>query len=468
MAATLLSPKQPEPPAVNLRFEPFGAARQLFEYQGPEAVLSGPAGTGKSIACLYKLHFLASRVPGFRGLIVRKTRVSLTESGLVTFEGKVLPPRHPALAGPSRAMRQVYRYPNGAEIIVGGMDKASKIMSTEFDLVWVQEAIELTENDWESLTTRLRNGKLPYQQLLADTNPDSPRHWLKRRCDAGRCLLLESRHEDNPSLWDRGRREWTLGGRKYIEKLDALTGARYHRLRKGKWVQAEGVVYDVWDRAVHVIDPFEVPRDWPRYWSIDFGFTNPFVAQFWAEDADGRLYLYREIYQTQRLVEDHAWAILEAAGAIVDGRELWLPGKADPRPQAVVCDTDAEDRATLERHLGMKTTAAPKDVSPGIQAVAARLKVAGDGKPRLFVFRDAVVRRDQALEEAKKPCCTEEEIDGYVWDRKAAHQGREEQVKEEPLKVNDHGCDAARYLVYWLDRGPSGYDEPVAGRRRVW
>lgn len=457
---------------VNLRYEPFGAARQLLEYQGTEVVVSGPAGTGKSVGCLYKLHACASRVPGLRALIVRKTRVSLTESGLVTFESKVLPPRHPAREGPSRAMRQSYRYPNGAEIIVGGMDKATKIMSTEYDLVNVQEAIELTENDWESLTTRLRNGRLSYQQLLADTNPDSPRHWLKKRCDKGRCLLLESRHEDNPTLWDRAAGEWTPDGVKYIAKLDALSGARYHRLRKGRWVQTEGVVYEAWDRAVHLIDPFKIPQQWPRYWSIDFGYTNPMVVQFWAEDPDGRLYLYRELYRTQRLVEDYARDILDAAGAIVDGREKWLPGLSDPRPRAVVCDHDAGDRATLERHLKLPMIPAFKDISPGIQAVASRLKPAGDGKPRLFVFRNALVRRDMGLDEAKKPCCTEEEFDGYVWDRTAAAGGKEERPKEVPIDVNNHGMDALRYLVSWRDRRGFGEEpEPEVlggGYRRAW
>ena len=38
--------------------------------------------------------------------------------------------------------------------------------------------------------------------------------------------------------------------------------------------------------------------------------TNPFVAQFWAEDPDGRLYLFVEIYMTHRLVEEHAKTML--------------------------------------------------------------------------------------------------------------------------------------------------------------
>jgi hypothetical protein len=45
--------------------------------------------------------------------------------------------------------------------MIGGMDKPTKIMSSEYDFIYVQEAIELTETDWENLTTRLRNGRCP-------------------------------------------------------------------------------------------------------------------------------------------------------------------------------------------------------------------------------------------------------------------------------------------------------------------
>lgn len=417
-------------------YSPRGAAFTLLHTHAPEVVISGPAGTGKSVACLWKMHLAAEHKTGFRGLILRKTRESLSESALASFERFVMPIDHPARRGPSRQMRQVYRYPNTrAEIIVGGLDKPGKVMSTEFDLVYVQEAIDLDEHGWESVTTRLRNGVLPYQQLLADTNPDTPSHWLKRRCDAGRATMLESRHEDNPLLWDANAKDWTQFGRVYINRLDALTGPRKQRLRYGRWVQAEGVVYDGWDRAVHVIDRFPIPREWPRYWVIDFGYTNPFVWQAWAQDPDGRLYRYREIYRTQTLVEDHAKAIREAT-------------KEEPAPSMVICDHDAEDRATLSRHLGIGTVAAVKEVSPGIQSVAARLRPVGDGRPRLFLLRDSLTERDAALEERKLPCCTEEEFDGYVWNTAANRkQG------EEPLKHNDHGMDALRYIIHYLDSG---------------
>ncbi len=418
-------------------FKPRGAALALFRDASPELLLSGPAGTGKSVANLHKLYLLACTHPGMRALIVRQVRTSLTETGLVSWEKQVLPPRSPVLAGPSRGQRVAYTFPNGSQVNVGGLDRPDKIMSSEYDVIYVQEATELKEEGWEALLTRLRNGVVPYQQLLADCNPSAPTHWLKRRCDAGRCRLLESRHEDNPRLFARG--DWTPFGRSYLATLDSLTGARKLRLRHGRWAQAEGVVYDGWDPALHLADPFPVPKEWPRYWSLDFGYTNPFVCQWWAKDPDGRLYLYREIYRTKRLVEDHA-------------REVLRLSAGEPPPAAVYADHDAEDRATFTRHAGVRTTPAVKAVAPGIQLVQARLQTAGDGRPRLLLVRGCRVGRDGELEDKKHPTCTEEEFDAYVW---AKHQdGRPN--KEEPVKEFDHGLDALRYMVASLARPAGG------------
>jgi phage terminase large subunit len=116
-----------------LIYRGFGAACELFHCRAPEVLLSGPAGTGKSRACLEKGYWLALRYPRSRGLIARKTRASLTEAALVTWEEKVAGHSRRLRRGPSRANREVYRFPNGSEIVVGGIDRASRVMSTEFD-----------------------------------------------------------------------------------------------------------------------------------------------------------------------------------------------------------------------------------------------------------------------------------------------------------------------------------------------
>ncbi|WP_149112819.1 hypothetical protein [Limnoglobus roseus] len=136
-------------PTPDLRFLDFyGGNRTLFGTRDDECLLSGPAGTGKSIACLTKLFLFAEKYPGARLLIVRKTRESLTEAGLVTWENEVVPKGHPCLEGPQRKFRSSYQFPNGSVIVVGGLDKSQKVMSTAYDLIYVQEAIELRESEW--------------------------------------------------------------------------------------------------------------------------------------------------------------------------------------------------------------------------------------------------------------------------------------------------------------------------------
>ena len=383
--------------------------------------------------------------PGMRGLIVRKTLASLGSTALVTWREHVAVE---AIAtgvlrfyGGSPQEAAAYRYSNGSTIVVGGLDRATRIMSSEYDVVYVQEAIELTENDWESITTRLRNGKIrSFQQLLADTNPDTPTHWLNQRVARGTTTLFESRHEDNPVLYAENG-ELTAVGASYISKLDALTGVRYQRLRRGLWVSAEGLIFDQWDPAVHLVDSFIPPPEFTRWMTIDFGFVNPQCIQWWAEDGEGRLYLYRELYCTRRTVDQHA---RQAKALVVGPRGQWI----EPKPRAIICDHDAEGRAVFEREFGMSTVAAKKTVTDGLQAVQARLRPAADGRPRLFIMRDALVESDPELVEAKKPLCTADEITGYVWDT-----GNGKSPKEQPVKENDHGCDAMRYMVAQRDLG---------------
>ena len=360
-------------------YRPRGTAAQLFNCRAPEVLLSGPAGTGKSRACLEKLHIMCLRNPGMTGLIVRKTLTSLGSTALKTYREIVAREAFELgiveFYGGSPEKPPQYRYDNGSSIVIGGMDKPSKIMSSEYDVIYVQEAIELTIDDWEALTTRLRNWRISFQQVIADTNPSVPTHWLKDRCNRGETVMLESRHEDNPQLYDSAG-EVTSQGAEYLSKLDRLTGVRYLRLRRGLWVAAEGIIYESFDPAIHILDRFEIPWEWPRWWAVDFGYIHPFVLQRWAEDGDGRLYLYAEQFCTKRLVEDHARDVLTQVRP--DGK--WV----EPKPQAIICDHNAEDRATLERYLRLSTKPAHKTVSDGIQAVHARLRPAGDGRPRLF------------------------------------------------------------------------------------
>jgi len=442
-------------------YTPYGGAAQVIATEAPEVLIAGPAGTGKSLACLQKWHGLARACAGARGLLLRKTGTSLAGSGVVTFERDVLGPTlgGPVLyqgATPRRPPRYLYR--NGSSLVIGGLDKPDKVLSSDYDWIYWQEATEGDEREWEILTTRLRTGVLPYQQIVGDCNPDSPTHWLYQRSERGALLRIESRHEDNPRYWDRTAATWTAEGERYVlGVLGNLSGLRRERLRFGRWTAAEGVIYEGWDARIHVVDLLTL-RLWGivedarddgtfalgpavrRCWaSLDWGFTHAGVLQLWAEDGDGRLYRLHEVYQTERLID---WWIARAQTY----RRVY-------RPQSWFCDPSEPAYIRQFQQAGLNAAGANNAVRPGIDAVAARLASAGDGRPRLFVLRAEPDAADPTLIESKRAWCLEQEITSYVWDQRAG-RGR-----EQPLKEADHACDALRYLVATRD-----LDRPGRGR----
>lgn len=455
-------------------YNPRGSAVTVLEAQDPEVLVSGPAGTGKSRACLEKLHILCLGVPGIKILAVRKTAVSFSATGMQTYKlhvaAKSIAAGHVKFFGGSATEPAAWRYSNGSRLVVGGMDNPMKIMSSEYDVIYIQEANEVTLTDWESCNSRLRNGVLPYQQLLADCNPDAEMHWLYLRWQEGKTRMIESLHTDNPVFFNEDGTPTRAGEAYVLGVLANLTGVRRARLYEGRWVAAEGIIYEHWQPALHMIDKFEIPDTWPRFWSVDFGLVHPFVCQWWAEDPDGRLYRYREIHMTGRIIEEHARDMLLASTREVrkGGRKEDEYGAGDevledikagyrewsePKPQAVITDHDAEGRQTLKKHLNMITKAADKTVLQGIDAVAARLQPQRDGRPRLFLVRDALHEVDQIAKNNAWPLCTEAEFPAYVWAKDA--QGVIK--KEQPLKLHDDGMDTTRYMVAYKDlRGGAG------------
>lgn len=424
-----------------------GPFLDLFTNNSTETLLAGPAGTGKSTAGLIFHHMMALTHPNLRILFARKTMESLTKSTLITYQEHVandtLKTGDVVFFGGNLKEPPGFRYSNGSRISLGGLDDPERIKSTEFDLIFVDEATDLALKDWQVLTTRLRGHVLAQPKITGACNPAHPEHWLKKRANAGTLRLMETRHEHNPAYYD-DEGAMTPEGKQYIAILDNLTGLEYKRLRQGLWVAAEGIIYDMFDPAKHVVPWFDIPSDWARYWAIDFGYDHAFVWQSWAEDPDGVLYLYREWYMTHMIVEDHAKKMRELTcrkGDPEAGEPEWV--WVEPRPYAIICDHDAEGRATLAKHLGMGTTAARKEVLTGIQAVANRLAT-----NRLRILEGYQVTRDERLLDKDLPTCFTEEIPGYVWDESAGSATR-----ERPVKEKDHGCDPARYMAMYREPG---------------
>lgn len=417
---------------VKRKYTAYGNTAQLFRAKEPQVIISGPAETGKTMACLHLLDSLAWKYPGIQGAIIRKTYRSMPGSVLQTFEKKVLTSED-GVTKRGGEKPEWFDYPNGSRLWIGGMDNPAKVLSSERDVIYVNQAEELTLDEWETLTTRAtgRAGNMPYAQVIGDCNPGSFSHWIKGSASDGKIRLLESRHEDNPTLFDQTTKQITPQGERSLEALDKLTGVRYLRLRKGLWAAAEGSVYDTFDRAVHIVD--EAPDAKQHIAGVDWGFTNPAVIQVWGIDGDKRMARVRELYRTQKTID---WWIIEA-------KKL----KEEFKIKTFVCDSSEPGYIQQFRNAGLPVSEAFNDISLGIDNVQQRLRVAEDGRPRLVFIRGGLLDRDEALASIHKPTCAEEEIEAYVWPKGADGKS----LKEIPVDDNNHGMDAMRYAAAYLD-----------------
>jgi PBSX family phage terminase large subunit len=407
--------------------------RAYRDHSSSEVLLSGAAGTGKTYANLLKMLWFGGQYPGARMLMVRKTRKSLAESAMVTLER--LLSAGGLLEGTShRTHRHEYRLPRGSVIVVGGMDDKNKVLSTEYDLIYVNEATEIKKDEWEELSFRLRAMAGPFDQMLADCNPESPHHWLYQRFIAGRTpgdavpgtpTNYATAHFENPGYYDWRARAWTENGERYLKRLRAATGIRHARKYLGEWVGAEGAVY-AYDPKLHTWPKDRpIPKAWPRVWGIDWGKRVPTALGVWAVDPEHRMVLTREVYQTH-LRPDR----------LGKRAKQWIDAGEEPYPEAVVCDHDTGNDGYQEAFQ-----------------TASGLSLQLADKARIYSRENTLDHDpDSTLVDAGLPTRLVEELAAYVWD--------EEELKDEPIDFNDHHMDQMRYVVRYvasqMTAGPRG------------
>ena len=433
-----------------------GGSLALMTCRDLEACLDGPAGTGKTVGGLFKIHASLLAYPGAKALVARKTNTALAGSAIATYREMIDPRLGVSYFGGNKVRPAAFLYRNGSELIVNGLDKPEKVKSWEFDLALINEATECSLEDIEFVRSRLRHGKTPYPQLIMDVNPGPPSHWLNVRMNDGKTTRLLSRHEDNPRFWDIHKQEWTEDGKRYIfGVLGGLTGVRLQRLRYGKWVAAEGMVYEKWDRAIHLVNKEKLIQ-WGVFnedgtlnkWvvrrtiaAVDWGYTNPGCIQVYAIDGDGRMYMVREIYRSKRTID---WWLDQ--GERLQQEFNISQWHCDPSEPSYIAQFNAR---------GLFATGAFNDIAPGISFLQQRLEVVGDGRPRFVVYEYALQDRDEDLAQAHKPVCFDQEVDTYVW--QAPKDGKP--VKEIPVDDNNHSLDTARYAVSSQDANAGQFGE---------
>lgn len=407
----------PTPTTCEVPYSLYGGVREAVFCRDREVILSGPAETGKTLGLLWKIDALAHRYKNASLVITRKTLASTFSTVLVTFQKKILQDGSGVTAYGGEKP-QWFDYPSGSRIWITGMDKSSKILSADHDLVYVNQVEELGLPDWEILTTRTtgRAGNMPFSQTVGDCNPAAPTHWIRSRAQSGALTLIESTHRDNPMLFDPVTKEITAQGLRTFQTLDALTGARYMRLRKGLWAAPEGAIYDVFDEEQHKVKSFPIPPLWPRMVGIDpFG---AYIGALWLafDPQNNVLNVYREYCEPFGVTTpDHVANILRLS----QGETIFAWVGGGPSERQARSDWTGAGISLMEPPIS--------DVWGGIDRVYNLLK------DHALVIHD---------------CCVNllSEIGSYR--RKMDRDGVVTEKIEDKEKF--HMLDALRYIVAWL------------------
>lgn len=455
-----------------IEFDPTPTQEKFMKCTDKQVLLSGSFGAGKTRVGCEKGFYLNLRFPGNRGLIVRDNFTDLRASTIEqTLIEEVIPESH--LHNHHKTKHKIKHFteargengePIMSEIHYHGLDESNdqdlptKIGGQQYGWVFVDEGIEVTKGAWVQLLGRLRySGKekagkryeVPLRQIFTATNPASKAHWLYRWFfDEGKGtwfkMTARELSDHVPTVPDD-----------YVKTMeDNYEGMYFDRYVKGEWVASQGLVYGEYDQDVHHRHYKTLPRaqdwtvqgfheygeyehvritppdDWQVYRSIDFGYRNPFVCQYWAYWPDGQKHvMFREIYRTETLVEDLASEIKTLSSDVSIAKTF-----ADPAQK--------EDRETLSRH-GVETDEAKKDVSAGIQEVKSLLSKDDNNDVDMMFLKGALAHKpDPDIDESNDPISTIEEIVDYQW----------KDGKDEPEDGNDHGMDTLRYYAHTISQ----------------
>ena len=264
----------------------------------------GARGGGKSWAVRTKAKLLALRYGGIRLLILRRTYQEL-ESNHIRFLRREL---HGIAA--YRATDRIFTFPNGSTIEFGYCANESDLdryQGAEYDVIFIDECTQLKESWMRQLAACIRGVNDFPKRIYYTCNPGGPGHsyikrlFIDRRFEAGEepadYRFIPARVTDNAAL--------LKAQPDYAQQLQTLPRRLRLAWLEGRWDVFEGQVFTEFTddpahyqdrRYTHVIEPFDIPREWTVYRSYDFGYAKPFSCGWWAVDYDGVIYRILELY----------------------------------------------------------------------------------------------------------------------------------------------------------------------------
>ena len=293
--------------------------------------------------------------------------------------------------------------------IFGGKDERSQDLVQGITLagVFFDEVALMPESFVNQATARC---SVDGSRFWFNCNPQGPRHWFKENWIDERTkkglLYLHFTMEDNFSLSEKIKQRFR----------NQYEGLFYERYIKGLWVLAEGLIYDMFDPARHVVRLKDIAKilTGACYVSCDYGTQNATVFKLWVKGTDRVWYCVREYYYSGREQKRQ-----KTDAQYVDDMKAFV---GDAKPRAIIVDPSAASFIEALRQAGWPVIKADNDVLDGIRFMAELLTL---GRIK---YTDNCAH-------------TIEEFGLYAWDPKAADRG-----EDAPVKENDHCMDADRYF----------------------
>jgi hypothetical protein len=279
------------------------AARSCDLPNGPTEIgIGGARGGAKSHAVVAQIALDdCVRAPGVKFLMLRQVGRYAQES----FDDLYL--KIIANSGiPHRRKRGELEFANGSRIVLGHFKDENDInnyLGIEYDGLAIEEATQLNEKKYLEIHTCRRTSKPNWRpRTYTTTNPGGIGHvWYKKRFiepwRAGtetNTRFIFATYKDNAAL-----------NVDYEGMLNQLKGWQLAAWRDGDWDIASGQYFSNWRHDFQTCKPFKIPRHWPVWASLDYGFTHPTAGYLFTEN-DGIVYVVGEHVQAKTLVAEQA------------------------------------------------------------------------------------------------------------------------------------------------------------------
>ncbi|MEG2117221.1 MAG: phage terminase large subunit, partial [Clostridia bacterium] len=338
----------------------------------------GARGGGKSWAIRTKSLLLALHYNGIRVLIVRRSYAELRENHIVELT-KMLN----GIATYSETTK-TFTFGNGSTIKFGYCDGERDVLryqGMEFDVIFIDEATQLSEFQFEALNASIRGVNDFPKRMYLTCNPGGVGHaWVKR-------LFIEKKYREGEnskdfkfiaaSIFDNTALLEKDGD--YLHTLEKLPTQIKRAWLYGDWDILSGQYFPEFDPEIHTCAPFEIPDDWRIYSTMDYGLD--MLAHYYiAIDMSGNVFVVDEIYEKNQIISSASEKILSSK--YVDAYTRIAPPDLWGRSQE-----SGKSRVDIFAENGVYLTKCSNDIEAGLLAVKELLKVT-DGKANFKIFNN--------------------------------------------------------------------------------